>query len=103
MAATDRNDARASFSNANADVEIAAAGVDVLSTKRGGGYVAFSGTSMATPHVAGVAAIIAARNPSFSGAQIRAKLADLGRRPRRPGPRPAVRLRPREPRLKAAS
>ena len=74
VAATDRNDARASFSNANADVEIAAAGVDVLSTKRGGGYVAFSGTSMATPHVAGVAAIIAARNPSFSGAQIRAKL-----------------------------
>ena len=74
VAATDRNDARASFSNANADVEIAAAGVDVLSTKRGGGYVAFSGTSMATPHVAGVAAIIAARNPSFSGTQIRAKL-----------------------------
>ena len=74
VAATDRNDARASFSNANADVEIAAAGVDVLSTKRGGGYVAFSGTSMATPHVAGVAAIIAARNPSFGQAQIRAKL-----------------------------
>ena len=55
VAATDSNDARASFSNANADVEIAAAGVNVLSTKRGGGYVAFSGTSMATPHVSGVA------------------------------------------------
>ena len=74
VAATDRNDQRASFSNANADVEIAAAGVDVLSTKRGGGYVAFSGTSMATPHVAGVAAVIAARNPSYGQAQIRAKL-----------------------------
>jgi thermitase len=50
------------------------AGVDVLSTKRGGGYVAFSGTSMATPHVAGVAALIAAKNPTFSATQIRAKL-----------------------------
>ncbi|MDA0171044.1 S8 family serine peptidase [Solirubrobacter taibaiensis] len=82
VAATDRNDARASFSNANSDVEIAAAGVDVLSTKRGGGYVAFSGTSMATPHVAGVAALIAAKNPSFSPTQIRSKLGtsvdDLG-------------------------
>jgi thermitase len=74
VAATDANDARASFSNANADVEIAAAGVNVLSTKRGGGYVAFSGTSMATPHVAGVAALIAAKNPTWTQAQIRAKL-----------------------------
>jgi subtilisin family serine protease len=74
VAATDANDARASFSNANADVEIAAAGVNVLSTKRGGGYVAFSGTSMATPHVAGVAALIAFKNPSFTAAQLRAKL-----------------------------
>jgi thermitase len=74
VAATDANDQRASFSNANSDVEIAAAGVDVLSTKRGGGYVKFSGTSMATPHVAGVAALIRAQNPGFTVAQARAKL-----------------------------
>ena len=74
VAATDNTDARASFSNANSDVEIAAAGVNVLSTKRGGGYVAFSGTSMATPHVAGVAALIAAKNPTWTQSQIRAKL-----------------------------
>ena len=83
MAATDRNDARASFSNANADVEIAAAGVNVLSTKRGGGYVAFSGTSMATPHVAGVAALIAAKNPSFTAGADPRQARHLGRRPRR--------------------
>ena len=61
VAAVDRNGARASFSNYNADVEIAAPGVDVLSSWRDGGYRALSGTSMATPHAAGVAAIIAAR------------------------------------------
>jgi thermitase len=74
VAATDRNDARASFSNANADVEIAAPGVDTLSTYNDGGYRLLSGTSMATPHVAGVAAIIWGKNAAATAATIRSKL-----------------------------
>ncbi|MEA2331816.1 MAG: serine protease [Thermoleophilaceae bacterium] len=82
VAATDSRDARASFSNANADVEIAAPGVNVLSTVRGGGYAAFSGTSMATPHVAAVAGVLRQLFPSETAAAIRARLTaavdDLG-------------------------
>jgi subtilisin family serine protease len=76
VAATDRNDARASFSNANADVEIAAPGVDTLSSTNGSNtsYGLKSGTSMATPHVAGVAALYLQGNPGASPATVRSAL-----------------------------
>ena len=64
VAATDSRDQRAAFSTFNNDVEVAAPGVDILSTWRDGGYRAASGTSMATPHAAGVAAVIAGRYPA---------------------------------------
>ena len=74
VAATDNRDARASFSNANAHVEVAAPGVDVLSTVRGGGYATHSGTSMATPHVSAVAGVLRQLFPSDSAAAIRSRL-----------------------------
>jgi thermitase len=76
VAATDNNDQRASFSNANSDVEVAAPGVNVLSTYNGSdsSYTTLSGTSMATPHVAGVTAIIWDKYPTATASTIRSKL-----------------------------
>jgi thermitase len=76
VAATDNRDARASFSNANSDVEVAAPGVNVLSTYDGSNsdYTTLSGTSMATPHAAGVTAIIWDKYPTATAATIRSKL-----------------------------
>ncbi len=71
VAAVDCKRKRASFSSFGPQVEIAAPGVNVLSTYPRQGYKRLSGTSMACPHVAGVAALIKRRHPSWHGDRIR--------------------------------
>ncbi len=63
-AATDSSDQEASFSNYGSCVDIWAPGVAIPSLKVGGGVLSLSGTSMASPHVGGAAALYWARNPS---------------------------------------
>ena len=76
VAATGDTDRLASFSNFGAtSVDLAAPGVGILSTLPGDRYGRFSGTSMASPHVAGVAALIESQQPGPAGdAEIKSQL-----------------------------
>ena len=75
VAASNPHDRLASFSNyGTRNVDLAAPGTATLSTVPGGGYDTKSGTSMATPHVAGVATLIATLYPEASNREIRTRL-----------------------------
>merc|ERR1712119_74927 len=71
VAAVDSNENRASFSQCNDQVEISGPGVAVESTLPGDRYASWSGTSMATPHVAGVAGLLWMHFPQCKNYQIR--------------------------------
>jgi subtilisin family serine protease len=74
----DQDDTLADFSNYGADVDLIAPGVCIDSTWKGGGYSTISGTSMASPHVAGGAALYAVSNPSASPSQVKSALQAAG-------------------------
>ena len=76
VAATNSSDIRASFSNVGPEVAIAAPGVSVPSTLSNNGYGFLSGTSMASPHVAGVVALLLAHRPSLGLTRVRELLRD---------------------------
>ncbi len=75
--ATDQADGKAGFSSIGAtSVDMGAPGVAILSTTPGGNYDSFNGTSMATPHVAGAAALVWAQNPTLTHLELKKRLMD---------------------------
>ncbi|MCA2214157.1 S8 family serine peptidase [Jidongwangia harbinensis] len=82
VASTDENDAYSSFSNRGSYVDVAAPGSSILSTVPSAGYAYYNGTSMAAPHVAAAAALVAAYRPGLTPDQVELALTgtatDLG-------------------------
>jgi len=82
VSATDSNDAIASWSSYGTFVAMSAPGVGIWSTAAGGGYGSYSGTSIASPLVAGTVALMMSANPALSNSQVESLLystaTDLG-------------------------
>lgn len=71
VGAVDANGKRASFSQYGTGLEVMAPGTNIYSTVPNNGYDSFNGTSMATPHVAGVAGLIRSANKSLTALEVR--------------------------------
>ncbi|MFI6688676.1 type VII secretion-associated serine protease mycosin [Streptomyces sp. NPDC050485] len=80
VAASDRNNERAAFSQSGEFVGVAAPGVDMVSTVPGGGHCADSGTSFSAPYVAGVAALIKAKHTQWTQREIVAQIQQTAER-----------------------
>ncbi|CCA58664.1 subtilase family protein [Streptomyces venezuelae ATCC 10712] len=81
VASSDRNNERAAFSQSGTFVGVAAPGVDVVSTVPGGGQCVDNGTSFSAPYVAGVAALLRAKYPEWTAAQIVTRIEQTAVRP----------------------
>src|SRR6266545_36739 len=75
---SDVDDTFADFSNFGADIDLIAPGVCILSTYKGTGFAVLSGTSMASPHVAGAAALYISTHPGASPATVKSALQSAG-------------------------
>ncbi|MCX4642802.1 type VII secretion-associated serine protease mycosin [Streptomyces sp. NPDC058293] len=80
VAASDRNNERASFSQSGEFVGVAAPGVDMVSTVPGAGHCSDNGTSFSAPYVAGVAALIKAKHPDWTAAEVVAQIEQTAER-----------------------
>ncbi|MCX5340425.1 type VII secretion-associated serine protease mycosin [Streptomyces atratus] len=80
VASSDRNNERAPFSQAGEFVGVAAPGVDIVSTVPGNGQCTDNGTSFSAPYIAGVAALMRAKYPKWTAAQIVARIEQTAER-----------------------
>ncbi|MFJ9966849.1 type VII secretion-associated serine protease mycosin [Streptomyces avermitilis] len=80
VAASDRNNERASFSQSGDFVGVAAPGVDMISTVPGGGHCSDNGTSFSAPYVAAVAALLKSKYPNWTAQEVVAQIEQTAER-----------------------
>ncbi|MFJ9817996.1 type VII secretion-associated serine protease mycosin [Streptomyces sp. NPDC101151] len=80
VAASDRNNERAAFSQSGDFVGVSAPGVDMISTVPGDGHCSDNGTSFSAPYVAGVAALLKAKYPKWTAQQVVAQIEESAER-----------------------
>ena len=74
VASTDHNDVKSDFSNYGDWIDVSAPGSEILNTKFDDSYYSLSGTSMAAPHVAGLAALLFSEHPDWTPSQVRLRI-----------------------------